>query len=154
MVGRTRSKLLREQADVNGGFGVRNMTLSGQTLRFLVAEDESRLQVIMRLWLTKAGHEVVLVRNGREALDHLAAAFDVLITDVNMPLLNGMDLVRRLLAEGRTPRLTIILTSRCDVEELQREFSSPNIRIFSKPFSPRDLMNLIEEYFSSTEVKP
>ncbi|MBN2211286.1 MAG: response regulator [Sedimentisphaerales bacterium] len=124
-----------------------------QPLRVLVADDESRLQVIMRLWLIKAGHEVVIARNGQEAMDRLAAeSFDVLITDINMPMVNGIEMVRQLQAGGCSPRLIIILTSRCDVDDLQREFSSPRVRVFPKPFSPRDMMNLIESHFISSET--
>ncbi len=129
------------------------MAKMDQTLRFLVADDEARLQVIMQLWLQKAGHTVVIAQNGQEALRLLTAEpFDV-ITDVNMPMLNGIEMVRQLLAGGRPPRLIIILTSRCDVDDLQREFSVSGVRIFAKPFSPRDMMNLIEDYFVSLETR-
>lgn len=63
-------------------------------LRILVAEDESISRMFISKVLMKFGHEVRSVKNGQEVLEILAEneKFDVLLTDIQMPLLNGVEL--------------------------------------------------------------
>lgn len=63
-------------------------------LRILVAEDESISRMFISTVLTKFGHEVKSVKNGQEVLDIMAEneKFDILLTDIQMPLLNGVEL--------------------------------------------------------------
>jgi len=99
----------------------------------------------VQLWLRRNGHDVVSVYNGRDALAKLREGyFDGLITDVNMPLLKGVDLVKKTLLLPFVPKMIVILTSRCDLTQLKQDLDDPRVHIFSKPFSPSALMELIE----------
>ncbi|MBN1844375.1 MAG: response regulator [Sedimentisphaerales bacterium] len=114
-------------------------------MRILLADDDSKIQLIIQLWLKEKGHQVETVRNGRDALDRLQQQpYDVLITDVNMPLLNGIELVRRTLDRPDGPSVIIVLTSRCDKESLRQQLDSPRVHLFNKPFSPAALIHLID----------
>jgi two-component system sensor histidine kinase/response regulator len=63
-----------------------------QPLRLLLAEDNVINQKLMRRLLEKAGHEITMVRNGREALDALdASPFDMVLMDVQMPEMDGFE---------------------------------------------------------------
>lgn len=115
-------------------------------MKILLADDDSKMHVIIRLWLSRNGHEVETVMNGRAGLAKLEAEeFDGLITDVNMPLMNGVELVQAALALANPPGLIIVLTSRCDIAQLAEEVKARRVHLFNKPFSPAALAELIEE---------
>ncbi len=114
-------------------------------MRILLADDDTKIHVIVRMWLEKKGHRIDSVNNGKDALTALKNTdFDILITDVNMPLLNGVDLVKETLYLESSPKLIILLTSRCDNEQLKNHFASPKVHLHNKPFSPAALTELIE----------
>jgi DNA-binding response OmpR family regulator len=114
-------------------------------MRILLADDDTKIHVILRMWLEKKGHGVDSVNNGRDALTALRnTPFDILITGVNMPVLNGIDLVKETLRLESGPELIILLTSRCDNEQLKNHFASPKVHLHNKPFSPVALTELIE----------
>ena len=115
-------------------------------MRILLADDDPKLQVIMQLWLRRGGHEIEAVLNGQEALDRLQKRrFDGLITDVNMPLLSGVELVKSVLQLPAKPGLIVMLTSRCDTAELTQDINSDRVHILTKPFSPAALAELVEK---------
>ena len=114
-------------------------------MRILLADDDTKIHVIMKIWLKKKGHCADSVHNGRDALTALKTTpFDILITGVNMPLLNGIELVKETLRLESGPELIILLTSRCDNEQLKNHFDSPKVHLHNKPFSPTALAELIE----------
>jgi two-component system response regulator AtoC len=76
--------------------------------RILVADDEHELRAFLADALTSAGHEVIEAADGEEAYRRLAAGpFDLLLTDLQMPRLDGMELVRRVRRDS--PGLAIIV---------------------------------------------
>ncbi len=114
-------------------------------MKILLADDDSRLQLVVRMWLEKNNHQIETASNGQEALTRFQQEdFDILITDVNMPLMNGVDLIEKVLQLPRPPELIVLLTSRCDISKLQKEINSPKVCLLNKPFSPAALAKLIE----------
>ena len=98
------------------------------------------------MWFEQKGHHVQSTQNGEQALARIKEdKFDVLITDVNMPLMNGVDLVNAVLKLPCPPELIIILTSRCDDADLKKQFTSSRVHFYSKPFSPAFLSEAIEK---------
>lgn len=78
------------------------MQLSG--LRILLAEDSATNRLVTEQMLTGLGASVMLARDGAEALALLRREeFDVLLVDIEMPNISGLEVVRRLQAEGRSP---------------------------------------------------
>ena len=115
-------------------------------MKILLADDDSNIHLIVRMWLSRNGHEVVSVYNGEEALAKIQEEdFQGLITDVNMPLMKGIDLVKKVLQHSRRPGLIVVLTSRCDTGHLRKELDSGSVHLFNKPFSPAKLAELIEK---------
>ena len=78
----------------------------GRMSRVLVGDDEAAIRKVVRDALTKAGHDVETAVDGEEAQALLASGeFDLVITDLNMPRMNGLELVRRIRAvSGPDPR--------------------------------------------------
>jgi len=113
--------------------------------RILVVDDEPHLTQIMGMWLERNGHEVVRAYDGRAALELLhESTFDILVTDITMPQMDGLALVSAL--EGtEQPRGVIVLTARADYEQLAAQCDQRRTRFLAKPFSPKQIVKLVED---------
>ena len=80
--------------------------------RILFVDDEEQIRKLLSTWLTRHGYEVSVANDGWEALKTIRAkAPDLVITDVNMPNMNGLELTRRMRADHRTARIPVIMLS-------------------------------------------
>lgn len=80
--------------------------------RILFVDDEEQIRKLLSTWLTRHGYEVTMANDGWEALKSIRMkAPDLVITDVNMPNMNGLELTRRLRADHRTARIPVIMLS-------------------------------------------
>lgn len=112
----------------------------------LIAEDDVHMIRILAIWLQRNGHEVVEAANGLIAKEHLQRrSFDFLISDVNMPQLDGVGLIHWLRTEHRSDIPAILLSSRCDQLAIAEDLSSFGVKIHPKPFSPSRIVAQIEE---------
>jgi len=97
-------------------------------------------------WLRRHGHEVIAADSGTAALDMIRQnPADLIVTDVNLPGLTGLELLRCVRAESLNRRRAIVLTSRCDRLELARLTASLDAVVYSKPFSPKLLTQAVEQ---------
>jgi DNA-binding response OmpR family regulator len=112
----------------------------GHTMRILVVEDEASIAHFVRQGLTEAGHAVDLAWDGREGLDYaLAADYDVLVLDIMLPKLNGLELVRELRRRGdKTP--TLMLTARDTVDDRVQGLDAGADDYLVKPFAFSELL--------------
>ncbi len=116
----------------------------------LVAEDDLHILRVVSLWLERNGHKPFGARTGQEALERLrAGGFDLLVADVNMPGMTGVELLAAARSEGVLPRGVIMLTSRCDQNEIAEAVRRYGGVVHPKPFSPSRLLGSIEEKLSS-----
>jgi CheY-like chemotaxis protein len=111
--------------------------------RILAVDDQPHMTHIIAHWLTEQGHEVVCASDGARALELLRAeSFDVLVTDVDMPGMDGLtllrqrDLIDRLLA-------VVVLTGRSDYADLHGPPGGAKVHFLPKPFSPSELARLV-----------
>ncbi len=116
----------------------------------LVVDDEIAVRLVTVLGLQKLGYVCETAENGREALDKLDGGFacDVVVTDLNMPVLNGHALCAELL--GRTVRPGVIVLTGVMEPQLQEDLRTRGVdRIFFKPFSYRELGAAIAEIIAA-----
>jgi pilus assembly protein CpaE len=87
--------------------------------KILCVDDEDPIRKLCTVYLGKRGYRVEAVANGIEALKVIASkgAPDLVVTDVNMPLMNGLELVKRLREDRRTARTPIIVLSAAKQEQ-------------------------------------
>ncbi len=119
----------------------------------LVADDESHIVQVLALKFRNAGHDVIEANDGEEALG-LARQHqpDVLVTDMQMPFMNGMELAGALLDDARTSAIPVlVLTARgWAMDDCIATLS--NVKsVQSKPFSPREILSLVEGLMSDAE---
>ena len=112
-------------------------------MRILVVEDEKHLNRIISEAVEDEGYSVDSCYNGVEALEYLACAdYDVIILDIMMPKMNGLELVRRLRSEGNNPPV-LFLTARDAVADRVEGLESGGDYYLTKPFDFQELMAVV-----------
>lgn len=112
------------------------------THRILLVDDDEELLAALELKLRKEGYQIETAPDGEAALVKIRASLpDLIILDVNMPRMNGMDVCRALRSDDKTRDLAIImLTARDDEVDriLGLEFGADDY--VTKPYNPRELI--------------
>ncbi len=103
-------------------------------IRILVAEDEGRIGDLLVEILSKEGREITVVEDGTKAIEAMESSlYDLLITDLNMPGVNGMEVVRR--AKRLNPQiLVIIVTGYASLESAIQAVKEGAYDYIRKPF--------------------
>ena len=109
--------------------------------RILIADDDAHIARVLGMWLERHGHLVTMVANGEAALKVIEREpVDLIISDMNMPVLDGVGLVRavRTMLDSNVP--IVVLTARCDQEALVQELDNFGAKVYPKPFLPSQLV--------------
>jgi two-component system, cell cycle response regulator CpdR len=113
--------------------------------RVLIAEDEEPLRTLVARAIAMDGHETVTARDGAEALEILTGqqgVFDLLLTDIQMPVMDGIALA--LAAARDFPDLTILLmTGFADQRERAHGLNAIIQDVITKPFSVADIRTAV-----------
>lgn len=116
--------------------------------KVLVVEDDPVMADLVRFHLERAGIEVAVASNGQDALDLLGRSdFDLVVTDYQMPGINGAELCQKMRGESRWSQTPVVLLTAKALElDLSRLSEKLGVRqVFSKPFSPRALTHAVQE---------
>ena len=110
--------------------------------KILVVEDEIAIQTLIAVNLKKAGYDPILAGTGEKALSDVETALpDLIIVDWMLPVMSGIDLIRRLKEDSRTKKIPIIfLTAKTDEKDKLSGLSLGIDDYVTKPFSPRELI--------------
>jgi two-component system chemotaxis response regulator CheY len=112
----------------------------------LVVEDSKAIRSMMRVSLEEAGFSVMEAGNGFEALKSLPTRpFDLIVTDINMPDINGLELISFVRSNPayNTIPLIIVSTEKSD-EDKKRGLALGASSYVVKPFSKQDLMTAVQ----------
>jgi two-component system response regulator AtoC len=111
----------------------------------LIADDEAAIRHVLTLVLSDSGYDVRTVADGEEALKELAArSYDVVISDVRMPKLDGMALLKQALASN--PDLTFLVMSAYGSKDLALEAVAQGAFDFiEKPFKPEEIVLVLKK---------
>ena len=117
-------------------------------MRILLLEDEYSLRISIKEFLEDIGYEVDGCMNGEEAYNAIYDKhYDLYLLDVNVPLLNGFELLQKLRKEGnKIP--AIFLTSMVDLEDLKEGYKRGCCDYIRKPFNLEELELRISQVFA------
>ena len=119
------------------------MSSQAKKRRILVIDDDKKTVASIKLYLEHAGYEVVMAYDGQQALAEARTKQpDLLVLDLMLPEVNGLDVCRMLRAESEVP--IIMLTSRTTEEDKLRGLGLGADDYVTKPFSPRELVARVQ----------
>ncbi len=115
----------------------------------LLAEDDESMRLFLTRSLERVGHRVHSVADGFEALPYIAnGELDLLVTDIVMPGMDGIELARR--ASIEIPELKVIfITGFAAVALRNRTVTRKNAKVLSKPFHLRELVDEINKVLAA-----
>lgn len=120
-------------------------------IRILLAEDDESMRTYLARALERSGYEVVAVATGLEALPHIRSdRFDLLLTDIVMPEMDGIELAQH--AAQVAPETRIMFITGFAAVTLKAGKAVPQAKVLSKPFHLRDLVLEVERMFGSESV--
>ena len=108
-------------------------------MRILLADDDEQLQRALRITLTARGYEVILARDGAEAIDLAASRHpDLILLDLGMPRVAGVDVIRAVRAWSKVP--IVVLSGRTDSAEKVDALDAGADDYVTKPFAMDELL--------------
>lgn len=113
----------------------------------LVIDDEAHITHVVALKLRNAGYEVIAAADGEEGFEAALANLPaIIITDLQMPYLNGLELSRKLCSTKATSAIPVLMLTARGFGLTSDDLSGTNIvGMLSKPFSPREVLEKIQE---------
>lgn len=118
--------------------------------RILAVDDDKDILRMVEQILAEAGHTVVSATNVLEAIDHLRhASFDMVLSDANMPMHSGFDLVMTLRKEPEWQKLSIaMITGRREKKDIEKAVQAGVDDYIVKPIDPLLLIQKVETLFN------
>lgn len=119
--------------------------------RILVVDDESGITETLRAILCLKGYQVDIATDGEEGYEKaLALKPDLIISDISMPRLNGVEMAIKIAAEMRGARILLFSGQAMTLESLQQARTRGyHFECLVKPFHPTDLLNKVEALLES-----
>ena len=123
-------------------------------IRILLAEDEQAMREYLVRALEKSGYEVVAVDRGTDAaplLEDESRHFDLLLTDIVMPEMDGIELARH--CAKVSPKTEVMFITGFSGVALRAGESMPKAKVLSKPFHLKDLVLEVERLFNTESAQ-
>ncbi|MFT6558760.1 MAG: signal transduction histidine kinase/DNA-binding NarL/FixJ family response regulator [Sneathiella sp.] len=122
----------------------------------LVAEDNTVNQLVVRGMLEKQGHNISIVSTGREAVEMLAAkpnSFDLVLMDIQMPVLNGTEATKKIreMSQIRNDLPIVALTANAFIEQKASYLEAGMTDVMTKPINEEVLINLLTKLLKNKE---
>lgn len=106
-------------------------------MKILIVDDDKTTRKILGIYLKSKGYEVAYAENGLDAMEKLGAeSFGLVMTDLNMPYMDGLELIRRMKLEPSTKRIPVLMvTTEADEIEKKRAYEAGAEGFLTKPVS-------------------
>jgi CheY-like chemotaxis protein/anti-sigma regulatory factor (Ser/Thr protein kinase) len=122
--------------------------------RILVVEDDRATQHLLLTVLTREGFDVTIARDGLDALERLRSSrFELVLLDIWMPRMTGLELLERLRTWDRTPRV-IVMTSDDAPQTVLDAVRANAYRYVHKPVTPEQLVQTVRDALAASASPP
>ena len=113
----------------------------------MVVDDEIEMRIALETTLKREGHQITLAENGKQALEKLNEdSFDLVLTDVKMPKMNGVELLKAL--KQKSPKtVAIMMTAYGDIDNAVETIKAGAFDYLLKPFSAEILVATVNRAF-------
>ena len=119
--------------------------------KILVVDDDANICELLRLYLTKEGYQVTVANDGEEGLEKFNAVKpDMVLLDVMMPRMDGLEVCRRIRKAGNTPVMMLTAKGETFDKVLGLELGADDY--ITKPFSPTELNARVDSLYRRIEV--
>lgn len=124
-------------------------------MRILVVDDDKTTRKLLSLFLKGKGHEVVTAENGLEAIEKVGTEnVNLIVTDMNMPYMDGIELVKNLKSDPSSAQIPIIMvTTEADEEEKKKAFEAGVDDYLVKPTNAEQInasiLKILKKIFKS-----
>ncbi|MDQ6915695.1 MAG: response regulator transcription factor [Actinomycetota bacterium] len=127
--------------------------MADRSARILLVDDEQSIQTLLSYPLRKDGYDVVRATDGRDALDRFSEqAFDLVVLDVMLPQLDGLEVCRRLRARSSVPIIMLTAKSEEIDKVLGLELGADDY--ITKPFSMREFRSRVKAALRRADMAP
>lgn len=118
----------------------------------LVADDEAGIRNVLFDLLSTKGFSVTLAEDGVESLDRMRSHhFDLLITDLRMPRLTGLEVLKKMKEEGRSEQVIVMTGDPIRQSELGQDLQ-PVHTLLQKPFRLRSFLDVVSSALSGSTI--
>ncbi len=119
--------------------------------RILIADDEPNIVISVEFLMKREGFEVLVARNGEEALERIRAELpDLVVLDVMMPKLNGFEVCEQVRTDPRVAATRILmLTAKGREAEMKKGLALGADAYMAKPFSTRELVDQVKSLLAT-----
>lgn len=121
--------------------------------KIMVVDDEVGIRELLFDVLSKEGFAVTLAKDGQDSLQQMRnRRFDLVITDIDMPRVNGLELLRRMKKAGRKEKVIIMSGNPVNQKDIKKEIL-PVITHLDKPFQMDTILEAVSAAFASRRKK-
>lgn len=124
-----------------------------EKISILIVDDEESVRDSLYNWFIDDGYRVECAENAKKALLLLEEKdFDIILADIKMPGMDGLEMHRRIKAQNKTP-IFIVMTAFASVDSAVQALKDGAYDYVTKPFDPDDLSHLIRNATSQIVLK-
>ncbi len=121
--------------------------------KILIVDDEQNIRKTLKQCLANEGYGIDIAVNGKEGLEKIKDDnYDLVLLDIKMPGLNGMEVLNRL-RERKDNTNVVMMTAYGTVERAVEAMKLGAIDFLSKPFTPEEIRKLVKKIFSREDLK-
>jgi DNA-binding NtrC family response regulator len=111
--------------------------------KIMIVDDETGIRELLSEALSEKGFNVTSAKDGRESLEYMKKnAFDLLITDINMPRISGIELLKRMKTAGRREKVVVMTGGSFDLSVLANDIPFVYFQL-RKPFKMDDFLKVV-----------